>query len=132
MTLRSTHQFLHQKNGFSNASWSKRTFRNIQFIQFLLKNIVIAGGFELLHEEHILSSYSGEEYRSMKPEVYNVPLTVFRLVDGEKRFESSTSCTSSFGDLHEDYNTEIIEEGEDYDVYPSVNFVLSKANMGRR
>ncbi|RYH28391.1 hypothetical protein EON65_12385 [archaeon] len=35
-------------------------------------------GFELLHEERITMSYCGEEEQSMKPEVYAIPLAVFR------------------------------------------------------
>ena len=35
----------------------------------------------------------------------------------------------SFGDLHEDYNTEIIEEGEDYDVLSGGKLVLSRKQI---
>eukprot|EP01031_Cornospumella_fuschlensis_P033933 gene33933-41069_t len=40
--------------------------------------IVQLMGFELLHEKRISLSYCGEEEQSMKPEVYAIPLAVFR------------------------------------------------------
>jgi len=56
------------------------------FSHDLLQEIICAGGFAVEHEERIGPlSYSGEEAYSMKPEVYVVPLSVYRLVDTDKR-----------------------------------------------
>ena len=113
----------------------------------LLKEVISEGGFELLYEKRIISDYSGESDRSMKPETYHVPLTVFRLVDGSKRFQEAAYGNYSDGDCdsiaesgncqnqselfdEEDKENEEDERaGEDEDeAYPSVNFVLTKSN----
>ena len=57
------------------------------FSHDLLQEVIRAGGFSVEHEERIGPlSYSGEEMYSMKPEVYIVPLSAYRLVDTDRRF----------------------------------------------
>lgn len=53
-------------------------------------------GFEAVASRRVSGSYTGEEARSMKPEYYDVPLTVFRLnpevkVDGGHDASNSSS-----------------------------------------
>jgi hypothetical protein len=50
-----------------------------------VSGIAAAFGFEQLEESIIESSYAGEEVNSMKPESYNIPMTVWRMDYPDKR-----------------------------------------------
>jgi carnosine N-methyltransferase len=62
-----------------------------------LLDIISISGFELLDNQKINASYCGEDYYSMKPEVYRVPFTVFRMqTDLPKPGVESLSSNTSF------------------------------------
>lgn len=70
-------------------------------------SIVQLLGFELLKEEKLIMSYCGEEYVSMKPEMYNTPIAAFRkrsLTD-----EATTAQTTPQVKLHLDHPDYIIK-----------------------
>lgn len=46
----------------------------------LLKIIEVAG-FRILYQSKLNMTYCGEEEYSMKPELYNIPINVFQLID---------------------------------------------------
>jgi hypothetical protein len=49
-------------------------------LMHLLK-IIEAAGFRIIYESKLNMTYCGEEDYSMKPELYNIPINVFQLID---------------------------------------------------
>jgi len=79
----------------------------------LLQQVATASGFDLLSEKRIATtSYAGEDSRSMKPEVYVVPLSVYKLMRPEDRLELDRV------EVDEKYLQET-EPG-----YPKVDFII--------
>ncbi len=54
-----------------------------------LLRVISAGGFDSLHSSTVQASYCGDDHISMKPEMYNVPLTAFRYAREEDKFPLS-------------------------------------------
>ena len=114
----------------------------------ILQEIILEGGFDLLDESKVISSYFGEEVRSMKPEVYHIPLSVYKLVNSSKRLSMTFSpkknditedlCTDERNALEANLREECSEVGNGgevrdtlkeqkqicEDIYPTVNFIL--------
>lgn len=84
----------------------------VPFSHDLLLRVVEQGGFTILSDDRVSSSYSGEEELSMKPEYYNVPLTVYRLSDASMRYSMSSADSHS------------PDDSPSHGIYPSPNFVL--------
>ena len=83
-------------------------------------------GFELVHEERIVSDYAGESRVSMKPEHYEIPLCVWRLARPEERLSpEATAMMSHFmNTAHEPNQNASVITGQGKAEWPSPNFKL--------